>query len=52
VRVDRDEGEAITVDVAGSVQSVRPGETMEVRLSDPDTSSPEPAEPDAPISTR
>ncbi len=52
VHVDRDEGEAITVDVAGSVQSVRPGETMEVRLSHPDTSSPEPAEEDAPISSR
>jgi alpha,alpha-trehalase len=52
VRVDRDEGEAITVDVAGSVHSVRPGETIEVLLSDPDTPSTEPAEPDAQVPTK
>jgi len=55
VRVDRDEGEAITVDVAGSVHSVRPGETIEVLLSDPNDESPLPAaeeEPNAQVAPR
>jgi ribosomal protein L21E len=30
VHVDRDEGDAITVDIDGSVHAVRPGETIEV----------------------
>ena len=53
VRVDRDEGEPITVDVAGSVHTVRPGETIEVLLSDSDDDSPRPApaEPDAQVPT-
>ena len=53
VRVDRDEGEAITVDVAGSVHTVRPGETIEVLLSysDDDSPRPAPAEPDAQVPT-
>ena len=35
VSVDPDEGEPITVDVAGSIQPVRPGETIEVALPKP-----------------
>jgi trehalose 6-phosphate phosphatase len=48
VRVDRDEGEPITVDVDGCVDTVRPGETIEVLLSGPDDDSPRPhpTEPD------
>jgi hypothetical protein len=33
--VDPDEGEPITVDVAGSIQPVRPGQTIEVPLPNP-----------------
>ena len=35
VSVDPDEGEPITVDVAGSIQPVRPGQTIEVPLPNP-----------------
>ena len=52
VSVDPDEGESITVDVAGSIQPVRPGETIEVPLANPDNDSQgQPTQSDAQVPT-